>query len=248
MPTVTDFVNVSGVPTNGITVALYKESDMSLLGTAVTGASAGVTWPTGVTDISYSNGDHTVVSPGGWRRLSIQYALPTTGKYYVEMDITSQPMIGLYAGAGNAGEYLAQSGDACSVGDGTRVSGVFAHLSGSLGGLSNIALCADMDAGRLYVYRNGSLEVTFSFTANMSGLYFAGSPYTGCSITVKDAPTSVISGYTYITTAPAVSTGEYSITTAHTGLAFLVFKSNTAATPPTFTGAENHGISRIYIT
>lgn len=247
MTIVTGFVEEGGVLTDGVTVALYKESDMSLLGKGVTGAAGGTVWPVGDSDLAYSNANHTIVSTDNWRSISLDYALPTTGKYYVEMDISGGPMIGMRDSNTAVDAYIGQTGNAASVGDGNRVTGFFSVISGSLGGNSNIQVCADMDAGRLYFYRAGSLEVTMGFTANASGLYFAASPYPGRSVTVKDAPTSVISGYTYITTLPDLDTGEYSIDTSHTGLAFLVFKSNTTATPPGFTGAENHKISRIYI-
>lgn len=247
MPTVSDVVTVGGTPTDGITVALYKESDMSLLGTGVTGAAGGNAWPAGVTNIIYSNANRTAISTGPWVTMPI-VAIPTTGKYYIELDYTSTPMFGMKQGSSiDNGSYLGQSGNAASAGDGNRPTGFFSHISGSLSGDTDVAVAADMDLGEMYIYRNGSLQVTFTFTANSANMYFAGSPYNGRSITLHDTPDYPLTGFTYLTNLLDLDTGEYSIDTSHTGLAFLVFKSNTTATPPGFTGAENHKISRIYI-
>lgn len=247
MPTISDFVYDGVTPINGVTVGLYKESDMSFLGKSVTGASGGNAWPTGVTNITYSNANKTAVSTGPWVTMPI-VAIPTAGKYYIELDYTSSPMFGMKQGNSvNNGSYLAQSGNAASAGDGNRVSGFFSHVSGSLSGSTDVAVAADMDLGKMYIYRNGSLQVTFSFTANSANMYFAGSPYSSRSITLHDTPNYPLTGFTYLTSLPDLDTGEYSIETSHTGLAFLVFKSPTTATPPGFTGAENHKISRIYI-
>lgn len=247
MTIVSDVVTVGGTPTDGITVALYKESDMSLLGTGVTGAVGGNAWPTGVANITYSNANRTAVTTGPWVTMPI-VAVPTTGKYYIELDYTGSPMFGMKQGSTiDDGSFLAQSGNAASVGDSNRVSGFFSYASGSLSGDTDVAIAADMDAGQMYVYRNGSLQVTFNFTANSANMYFAGSPYSGRSITLHDTPNYSLSGFTYLTNLPDQGPGEYSIDTTHTGLAFLVFKSPTTATPPDFTGAENHKISRIYL-
>ena len=158
------------------------------------------------TGITLSNANQTGVSTSAWVPSPVTTVIPSTGKWFVEFDVTGASgaaMVGVAQSSAVQANFPGGFTNSVSNGDQFRNGGgIFTTVTaGDLTSTgTRFGVSVDQSTGRIRWYSNGTLQAPeVSFTPGMSGLYFALGLFAGRgSVTLRAGSANTPSGFTYL--------------------------------------------------